>query len=140
MTLRTHIAIIQAQTRNDLLGLFIKGYKMIHIDFVGYNKQASVEENLLQFRLVGPNSKLGYVQDIIDKNEHNDEQLPRISLGRGDDDEYGNIDVLDPAKYHDEQMCYISLGCGSSSKYGNIDSLSPVLFDAEQMMQVSLCR
>ena len=95
-----------------------------HILFDGYDPAASVVDNMLQFRLTGPKTEYGYVQDLLDL-ETLESIVMLVSRCRGNDDFYGDISDLNIADYDIEQLSAVAYGRGSNVFYGNVDDLDP---------------
>ena len=91
--------------------------KLEHTNFDGYDSKATTAQNLIQFNLVGSKTEFGYVQDIIDTNLYSRNQINYISLGRGTNPRYGNVDDLDPKDHTLIQMHDISEERGSNESY-----------------------
>ena len=75
--------------------------------FAGYDENATPEENLLQFYLSGSDNEYGYVGDLPN-DIYFYHQKYYISLGRGSNPAYGNIDDLCPNKHRYKLMSIIS--------------------------------
>lgn len=60
--------------------------------------------------------------EVVDLQKYKSGQLEIVSLGRGDDSEYGNIDDLHPS-VTPRQMLIVSLGRGESEEYNNVDDV-----------------
>ena len=68
-----------------------------------YDASVSPEQKLMQFYLSNAGNQYGYVGDIEPDKSYTQDQISRVSLGRGKDTMYGNINDLDPDKYRDDQ-------------------------------------
>ena len=72
--------------------------------------------------------------------DYNEDQMYAVLLGRGSDEEYGEIDNLDPNRYDGLQMEVISVGRGVDGRYGLIDDLDPSEHDWLCMLSMAMER